>query len=193
MRSACRAIAPWSFRHWCFRTCIARRRLARARLHRTRLHRTGLPIRWRLCGWLSTALYLAVASGISLPLPAPAAEGVQKDKSQPYPCMNSPCGCRSAEQCWRHCCCHTLAQRLEWARENHVQPPDYVLAEAAAEGIAWKPDSGSSCCSDQDCCAQQGRTCCCYTSGIRPAKSIEPVSRAVPANRRRRHPRPESC
>jgi hypothetical protein len=86
---------------------------------------------WRLCGWFSIALYLAVALGFSLPSPRMAFEGVKKNKSQPFPCMNSPCGCKDAEQCWRNCCCHTLAERLEWARENHVQPQDYVLAEAS--------------------------------------------------------------
>jgi hypothetical protein len=72
--------------------------------------------------------------------------------------MNSSCGCRDAEQCWRHCCCHTLAERLEWARENHVQPPDYVLVEAKAQGIEWQSPS------DDDCCAEHGKTCCCHTN-----------------------------
>ena len=61
-----------------------------------------------------------------------------KDKSKPFPCMNSPCGCRDADQCWRHCCCHSLAERLAWVRENHVEPPDEVIAEAKAEGIDWQ-------------------------------------------------------
>src|SRR5205814_409462 len=73
---------------------------------------------------------------------------VEKDKSQPFPCMNSPCGCRSAEECWRHCCCHSLAERMAWARENHVRPPDDVLADAKAEGIVWQSPSETDCCDD---------------------------------------------
>jgi hypothetical protein len=39
-----------------------------------------------------------------------------------------------------------LAERLAWARENHVQPPDDVLAEAKAEGIAWQSPAKDDCC-----------------------------------------------
>ncbi|HEV2969476.1 MAG TPA: hypothetical protein VGY55_05750 [Pirellulales bacterium] len=136
--------------------------LAKFKMHRNSPYaawRRGM--RLRLCGWSSIALYLAVALGFSFPLPRMAFEAVQKDKSQPFPCMNSPCGCKDAEQCWRHCCCHTLAERLEWARENHVQPPDYVLAEAKAQGIDWRAGPQRDCCADHDCCAEHDTTCCC--------------------------------
>jgi hypothetical protein len=62
-------------------------------------------------------------SATGLPLPAAP---VVKDLSQPFPCMNNPCGCASAEACWSGCCCTTLAERIAWAREHGVQPPDYV-------------------------------------------------------------------
>ena len=82
--------------------------------------------------WAALAIYLFLSLGIQLPLP------VSKKSDQPYPCMNHPCGCASAEQCWRHCCCTTLEQRLAWARENHVTPPAYALTEARARGIDWE-------------------------------------------------------
>ena len=42
--------------------------------------------------------YLTATFGFPLPsLPG-------KDHSQRYTCENHPCGCRSAEDCWRHCC-----------------------------------------------------------------------------------------
>jgi hypothetical protein len=106
-------------------------------------------IAYPLCGWFSLAVYLLVASG--LPIRVPGAD--EKDLSQPFPCMDCPCGCRNAEQCWRSCCCHTLAERLAWARENHVRPPDYVLAEARAQGInVWDDHQAShACCC---CCAK---------------------------------------
>jgi len=102
-----------------------------------------------LCAWFSLATYLLLATG--LPICVPGAN--DKDLSQPFPCMNCACGCHSAEQCWRSCCCHTLAERLAWARENRVQPPDYVLAEARTQGIDVCEDahqSHHSCC----CCAK---------------------------------------
>ncbi len=82
--------------------------------------------------WTALGIYLFLSLGIQLPL------AVAKKSGQPYPCMNHPCGCASAEQCWRHCCCTTLEQRLAWAREHHVTPPDYALADARARGIDWE-------------------------------------------------------
>jgi hypothetical protein len=69
-------------------------------------------LRWRALGRRLGVLgtlcaYLAATTG--LPLPA----GVRKDTSQPYPCQNHPCGCKSAEECWRHCCCMSVEER--WA------------------------------------------------------------------------------
>jgi len=81
--------------------------------------------------WTATIAYSILALGIPLPLPS------GKTSKEIYPCMNHHCGCQSAEECWRNCCCMTLEERLIWARENHVRPPDYVLAEARAKGIEW--------------------------------------------------------
>lgn len=75
--------------------------------------------------------YSILALGIPLPTLS------VKASKEPFPCMNHRCGCQSAEQCWRDCCCMTLEERLIWARENHVRPPDYVLADARVKGIEW--------------------------------------------------------
>jgi len=127
----------------------------------------------------SALLYLVVALGV--PLPAPQA--AEKDLSQPFPCMFSQCGCRTAEECWRHCCCHSLAERLQWARENHVQPPDYVLAEARAAGIQWSDDeprdSHLTCRSDggryKGCSSAAAKgSCCCCCSKCSAAENPNP-------------------
>ena len=108
--------------------------------------------------WGAAIAYLTLSLGIQLPLPAAA-----KNSAQPYPCMNHPCGCASAEECWRHCCCTTLEERLRWARENHVTPPDYALAEARARGIDWEgfckvgPEHSSRICHDGE---EIKPTCC---------------------------------
>jgi hypothetical protein len=65
--------------------------------------------------------YLAGAFGLPLPAAAPV-----KDRSVPYPCMDNPCGCTCAEDCWRHCCCTTPDERWAWARAHNVQPPAYA-------------------------------------------------------------------
>lgn len=64
-----------------------------------------------------------------------------KDRSIPFPCQDSVCGCRDAESCWRSCCCHTHAERAAWALERGIQPPAYVLEKAAREIATAK-----SCC-----------------------------------------------
>ncbi|TWT96863.1 hypothetical protein Pla108_26380 [Botrimarina colliarenosi] len=83
------------------------------------------------------ALYsLVVASGAPLPLawttawarPA-VAEG------QRFPCEACPCGCGTAEHCWGACCCHTLPERLAWARREGVRPPESALDDAQRAGL----------------------------------------------------------
>lgn len=88
------------------------------------------------------ALSVVVAS-IGVPFALESA----KDTSQPYPCMHHRCGCGSAEACWRSCCCMTQAQKLAWAKEHGVTPPDYALAQAEQE----EPKSCGSCGHHQGC------------------------------------------
>jgi hypothetical protein len=56
-----------------------------------------------------------------------------KDKSQPFPCEDRPCGCQTASQCWRKCCCFTNTQKLAWAKSRGVSVPEYVKAAAPKE------------------------------------------------------------
>lgn len=62
-----------------------------------------------------------------------------------YPCSGGNCGCVSAEQCWRHCCCMSLEQRIAWAKSHRVPVPDYVDEQSVCR------ESGGlgsrSCCS----------------------------------------------
>jgi len=64
------------------------------------------------------------------PLPQSASE---KDLSEPFPCQDRPCGCRSAEQCWKKCCCFNNAQKVAWAKANNAKVPEFVLAAAKLE------------------------------------------------------------
>ncbi len=85
---------------------------------------------------LSLAFLLCVCAML-LPLPfAPLPSNTQeKDQSQPFPCQSRPCGCRSAEQCWKKCCCFNHSQKIAWAKANKVTVPDCVLAAAAKEKL----------------------------------------------------------
>jgi len=96
-------------------------------------------LRRRMSGGRFTSAMLLVSyafTAIGVPLPAGASE-TRGDEL--FPCSDHACGCPSAEQGWRSCCCHTLAERFAWAREHKVRPPEYAIAEARGSGIdlAW--------------------------------------------------------
>lgn len=85
----------------------------------------------------------------------PVLKSRDKDLSQPFPCQDSPCGCGSAEQCWRHCCCHTDQEKVAWAHQHGITPPDYVIA--AAEKEKASASAGKSCCNHCKHCASSDR------------------------------------
>jgi hypothetical protein len=114
----------------------------------------------RITIWLAILGYTLVASGLPLPFgivtpsaqDSPAAKRLAgKDRSRPFPCMDKPCGCATAEQCFTNCCCHTLAERLAWAKARGIEPAVLaaldrrvaVVAVAAAE--SGLPPVGSCC------------------------------------------------
>jgi hypothetical protein len=114
------------------------------------------------------ATYVVSAAGVPLPFAHPVHSG------ELYPCADCPCGCSSAEQCWRSCCCHTMAERFAWAREHNVRPPEYAIAAAKLEqlDLAWLGVKISdktrtiepSCCrqvagsdSPRSCCQERAR------------------------------------
>jgi hypothetical protein len=116
-----------------------------------RILRTAWPRR-------GVALLLAVTYGYlvaGVPLPS-AARNSNGQSAERYPCENCSCGCASADECWRHCCCHTLTERLAWAEREGVTPPAYVLAQIEAE--LAKP----ACCrTKSSCCSTQETKSCC--------------------------------
>ncbi len=115
-----------------------------------------------------------------VPLRVPNVPSPGKDQSEPFPCQNRPCGCASAEQCWKQCCCFTNAEKVVWARENGVTPPDNVVKAARAESSEKisKADVSSretrSLCktppadaesNDKRCCESRAAKSCCGTGG----------------------------
>ncbi|MDX1948034.1 MAG: hypothetical protein SFU86_21725 [Pirellulaceae bacterium] len=115
-------------------------------------------IRLRSCSRRAVAaLALAgfLVATIGLPVVEPRIGPNGKDISRPFPCMYRQCGCRSAAGCWRSCCCHTHAEKLAWAAEHGVTPPEYAVSAAergAARGCCAAKASSEgtrSCCSKQ--------------------------------------------
>lgn len=151
--------------------------------------------------YVSAALLVPVTIVVTgVPIPsAPATKSAER-----FPCEACHCGCASAEQCWLHCCCHSLAERLAWARANNVRPPDFALAEARWAGLNvtdWIP--GGDCCkspssricsadrsepdAERSCCnhrqsatvATSDRAACCASSNV--ASTAAPTSDYVVA------------
>lgn len=100
-------------------------------------------------GLLSLSVLLGVCAMLfPLPIAPPPQNSQEKDSSEPFPCQNRPCGCQSAEQCWRKCCCFDNTQKIAWAKANNVKVPDYVLAAAKKESqkTATHASKSLGCC-----------------------------------------------
>jgi hypothetical protein len=126
------------------------------------------PLR-RITTWLAILGYTLVASGLPLPfgMIAPAAPDTPaakrlagKDRSRPFPCMDRPCGCATAEQCFTSCCCNTPAETLAWAKAHAVEPAVLAALEQRVAGgmQSVAKIAKSSCCStnapvvEESCC-----------------------------------------
>ncbi|MFO0841505.1 MAG: hypothetical protein U0797_03760 [Gemmataceae bacterium] len=99
------------------------------------------------------ALLGHLAGALGCPVPARSARGDR----QPFPCQSRPCGCASAEECWKgDCCCFTLEEKLAWAEENGVEPPAHVRPLVEARRAA-SPPCPQGCCTH---CAEPAGECC---------------------------------
>jgi hypothetical protein len=144
-----------------------------------------LPFIHRITSWMALIGYALVASGLPLPMGAaspaasnsPAAKRLAvKDRSQPFPCMDKPCGCATAEQCFSNCCCNTPAELLAWAQANRLDPAVIVALKRRAAA----PAPEASCCSTAAkpaCCAEAAKASCCESSVPEPREPEDsPVS-----------------
>jgi hypothetical protein len=87
---------------------------------------------WRrllVCSLIAQQMLL----GAGIPLPFSAAA---PSPGESYPCQGCGCGCRSAEQCWKNCCCFSNRQKVAWARQHGVAVPAFVVAAAGRETTA---------------------------------------------------------
>lgn len=128
-------------------------------------------IRRRLAHRLLASLALVCYCAASFGFPMPARRNA-KDTSQPFPCQDHVCGCRSAEECWRSCCCMSATERWAWAHSHEVEPPHYA-ERPDADGWRSEPLCTESVAeagpAPHDCCKQpaprepprcEGGSCC---------------------------------
>ena len=126
-----------------------------------------------------TALVCFCAASFPLPIAVPQSGHIES--SQAFPCQKSSCGCKSAHQCWTHCCCMSPKQRFEWAEKNGVTPPSYATkptTETTIRSVAKKKES--SCCPpSQTIETQEGKlvgkkSCCSEVSTTTKTKTAKP-------------------
>jgi hypothetical protein len=122
-------------------------------------------LRHRCCVAVQLLAYLV--STLGFPLAATA----RKDGAQPFPCQDHSCGCQSAEECWRGCCCFSPEERLAWARQHGVEPPAYA-ERPAPKGWRTPPrrEQASRPAPKQACCTG----CCQPEQGLEDSSSTKP-------------------
>lgn len=128
-------------------------------------------LRHKLFVVVSLVAYLVATLGFPLP-----ARARKQTSGVPFPCQDHPCGCRTAEQCWKSCYCFTPEQRLAWAREHNVTPPAYAERPAPATG-GWRTTPlrlQSKAVAVKSCCQKIATKACC-------ASKSRPVSHKHPA------------
>lgn len=112
----------------------------------------------------------------TLPIPLPSRR-VSTDS--PYPCQNRPCGCATAAQCWTSCCCTTPQERLAWAEQHGVAPPDDAVMQAPDRSPSRLESQavGGNCCAPHG--ADNGREADCRATAQEAAGPSDPNSRVA--------------
>jgi hypothetical protein len=118
-------------------------RPAAGRFTLVRMRRVSSTLKRAIAGLL--ALWLLM---LQLPISMPVLGSNGKDLSIPFPCMHRACGCRSAAECWKSCCCTTKAERIAFAKSHGVAIPKDV-EEAMVDVAPAK----------RACCATHSKTC----------------------------------
>jgi hypothetical protein len=119
-------------------------------------HRSSLLAR-RAVVAAALAAYLVSLIGV------PVVKRTARHAGAPFPCQDHACGCSSAEQCWKSCCCYSPAQKLAWAQEHGVEPPAALVAEVALDAslasVGTSP-THAGCCDEHDHqAAHHGESC----------------------------------
>jgi hypothetical protein len=73
------------------------------------------------------ALFSYLVTIIGLPVP----HFSEKDRTRPFACQDRECGCRNSDDCWHHCCCFSIQERIAWAKNHDVSPPPDIPSETA--------------------------------------------------------------
>ena len=136
-------------------------------LAETTLSLQGLLRRKTLFTYAKKVLTFLVLVGFcasSIPLPIARISLPEGESAVPFPCQYCGCGCKSALKCWTSCCCFTPSQRLAWAKQNGVTPPDYAILADDQSTSSSIAASGESCCVTKKTCCAAKKACCAVKS-----------------------------
>lgn len=138
-------------------------------------------LRSRVSQIVGLALLVSIcALAVPLPMSVPAKSSSGKDASEPFPCQNRPCGCRTAEQCWKKCCCFTNSQKVAWAKANNVKVPDFVLKAAGIEAASVSAHRSETCslttAKESDSDQKSATSCCSKSADAAVVKEREPAT-----------------
>lgn len=119
--------------------------------------------------------YAFAATGLPLRVPTIA----KRATAERYPCESCGCGCSTAAGCWGNCCCFTPSQRLAWAKNEGVRPPEFALDAAEKAGIdvsVWRPWTRPTNAEATVCKRAGGerRACCCVAKSAPVADDDKP-------------------
>lgn len=120
-------------------------------------------IMWRMTVRCIISWYALVISGLPLPVAAMTSQSrlsfcdaskkmSAKDYTTPFPCMNKPCGCMSAKQCFQRCCCHTPKETLAWAQRHGVSEDVLCALQRRVKKHEASPDNDFQQHMEQTCC-----------------------------------------
>lgn len=101
-------------------------------------------------------LPVLLISMIGVPLPVPPA----KNLKERFPCENCPCSCSTAAACWDNCCCKTDEEKLVWAEQNGVKPPEFLVRRVAAKRKSAKEESPDRLAGQDAAKAKSTCSCC---------------------------------
>ena len=135
--------------------------------------------------WSIVCWHALVISGLPLPVDAfsssmaplgVASERIaSKDRTKPFPCMNKPCGCLSAKQCFQKCCCHTPAETLAWAEQHDLSPEVLRVLQRRVDQLTHAKQN-------QNKSGPKVQETCCHTGDLKPVVSATTSAEEVTGN-----------
>jgi hypothetical protein len=98
-----------------------------------------------------------------------------KQTGEAFFCMGRSCGCMTAEQCWKNCCCSTQSQRIAWATKNGHKIPGWVLVKSATLTEESETETKLSTASGKPhaCCLKDADSHVTPTSSVTCTKTSE--------------------